>query len=106
MLYEAPHRVRACLEDLVDILGDRIVFVGREMTKLHEDYLFGRASKIAREINPRGEIVIVVSGAETTEDAETESIDLENTPRQELLKQISRRLGVGKRALYEALYRK
>ena len=39
VFYEAPRRVRSTLRDMCEILGDREVFVGREMTKLHEEYV-------------------------------------------------------------------
>ena len=37
VLYEAPHRIRATLEDMLAVLGDRTVALGRELTKAHEE---------------------------------------------------------------------
>jgi 16S rRNA (cytidine1402-2'-O)-methyltransferase len=67
VLYEAPTRVAATLHDLAEVCGfDRPVVVGRELTKLHEEYWRGglAAAALAFTDNPRGEFVLVVAGAE------------------------------------------
>jgi 16S rRNA (cytidine1402-2'-O)-methyltransferase len=67
VLYEAPHRLHACLADLHAVLGDRQACLARELTKVHEE--FQRASLaqlLARthdESSVRGEYTIVVAGA-------------------------------------------
>ncbi|HEY2380831.1 MAG TPA: 16S rRNA (cytidine(1402)-2'-O)-methyltransferase [Terriglobia bacterium] len=66
VFYEAPHRIEAALEDLQDVLGDREACVGREITKLHEEFLFGPISELRGKVKPLGEFVIVVSGATET----------------------------------------
>lgn len=66
ILYESPNRLVEALEALADALGDRPACVGREITKLHEEFRRGTLREIAahyREHPPRGEIVIVVGGA-------------------------------------------
>ncbi len=105
VFYEAPRRIASTLKDMQEILGDREVFVGREMTKLHEEYVFGRLSEVARRTKQLGEAVIVLAGAEKTE-SKPPVVDLETTSRQELLKIAAGRLGVTRKQLYEALYRK
>jgi 16S rRNA (cytidine1402-2'-O)-methyltransferase len=66
VMYEAPHRLRRTLADLVDLFGpDRPVAVVRELTKLHEEVLrLTLAGAVAHftSTEPRGELVIVVSG--------------------------------------------
>ena len=60
-----PHRLRATLEDLRVVLGDRPIVVCRELTKLHEELFHGTPSEALDHFDaPRGEIVIVVAGAE------------------------------------------
>ena len=67
--YEAPHRIRACLADLVAVLGpERDVAIAREMTKLHETLYRGRVDAVRNEVDAdpnavRGEIVLVIAGA-------------------------------------------
>ncbi|MBC8446287.1 MAG: 16S rRNA (cytidine(1402)-2'-O)-methyltransferase [Chloroflexi bacterium] len=72
LLFEAPHRLRAALGDLLDILGDRPLAVCRELTKLHEEVWRGTiAGAVAHfaEHAPRGEFTLVVGGAEKGEEA-------------------------------------
>ena len=67
LLYEAPHKLRATLGDLVQTLGpDRSVTLCRELTKLHEEIVkttLGAAAEHYRANDPRGEYVLVVAGA-------------------------------------------
>lgn len=67
VMYESPHRIVKLLADIAAIDPDRPVCVGREMTKLHEEFLSGPASELASELAARpevkGELAILVSGA-------------------------------------------
>ncbi len=63
---EAPHRLLASLNDIYSALGDRSVFLAKELTKLHETLIFTRLSLVQerlKEISIRGEWVIGVEGA-------------------------------------------
>jgi 16S rRNA (cytidine1402-2'-O)-methyltransferase len=66
VFYEAPHRLRDALDDIENILGDRTIAIAREISKIHEEFMRGRASEIIARISDRdmrGEIVIVVHGS-------------------------------------------
>ena len=64
VVFEAPHRLRASLAAMRDMLGDRRVAVCRELTKLHEEVFRGTLSEaLAWFESPRGEFVLVVEGA-------------------------------------------
>ncbi len=67
VLYEAPHRLLASLDDLLTELGDRPAAVARELTKLHEEIQRGTLSELrqrsAAGSGPRGEYTLVVAGA-------------------------------------------
>ena len=66
VLFESPHRLRAALDDLLAVLGDRPVALARELTKLHEEVWRGTlAEAVAHytEQEPRGEFTLVVGGA-------------------------------------------
>jgi 16S rRNA (cytidine1402-2'-O)-methyltransferase len=65
--YEAPHRLLDGLRDLQEVLGERQVAVARELTKLHEEIWRGPVSDaISRfeNVPPRGEVTLVIAGAE------------------------------------------
>jgi 16S rRNA (cytidine1402-2'-O)-methyltransferase len=68
VLYEAPHRVRATVEDLAGCCGgERRIAVARELTKLHEEVWRGTLSEAQRWLaarEPRGEYVLVLAGAQ------------------------------------------
>jgi len=66
VLYEAPHRIAEMLRDAREILGDRRAVVGREITKLHEEFLRGTLGELAEAAtrrNLRGEITVVIAPA-------------------------------------------
>ncbi len=64
VLFEAPHRLRATLEDMDLVMGDRPIAVCRELTKLHEEVFRGTAAgALQRFETPQGEFAIVVAGA-------------------------------------------
>ena len=64
IFYEAPHRIRATLEDMLTALGDRTVALGRELTKIHEQLAVRPISGHLEELKEeRGEFTLVVAGA-------------------------------------------
>lgn len=57
IFYEAPHRMVETLRDVTEVLGaDRHIVVAREVTKMHEEFLRGRASDVLASLENRGEI--------------------------------------------------
>ena len=63
IFYEAPHRLKNFLEDLLEVFGEREIVLARELTKVHEEFLRGKISELLEKISePRGEFVIVVEG--------------------------------------------
>lgn len=63
VFYESPKRIVRFLAEIADVLGDPEVAVGRELTKMHEEVLRGRASEVATLLPPgrqRGEFVLAV----------------------------------------------
>ncbi len=66
--YEAPHRLIAFLNTALEVYGDRMIFISRELTKVFEENLYMRISEaIAHftENEPRGEFVITITGLES-----------------------------------------
>ncbi len=65
VFFEAPHRLRGTLNDMLATLGDRQIAVCRELTKLYEEVFRGEVSAALEHFAaPRGEFVLVVAGAE------------------------------------------
>jgi 16S rRNA (cytidine1402-2'-O)-methyltransferase len=65
VFFESPRRVHTLLREIVAILGDRRVAVCRELTKLHEEVVRGRAGQVLESIVDRelkGEVAVVVEG--------------------------------------------
>ncbi len=67
IFYEAPHRLRATLDELAAAFGgDRSVTLCRELTKLHEEIwktTLAEAAAHYAQTDPRGEYVLVMAGA-------------------------------------------
>src|SRR5690606_10724335 len=73
VIYESPQRIAALLQDLAEVAGaDRRVAVARELTKMHEEIVrlpLGEAVNADRDRTIRGEVVVVVEGAQEAPDS-------------------------------------
>jgi 16S rRNA (cytidine1402-2'-O)-methyltransferase len=70
IFYESPHRLRQCLRDIFEVLGEREVSIARELTKKFEEVTRGTLSEVMEEFSSReirGEFVIVISGNDIEE---------------------------------------
>ena len=115
ILYEAPHRLAATLEDLVDRCGPlRQVAVIRELTKLHEEVWRGTlagAVDRARAAPPRGEHVLVMAGApvcvpgEAEVEAALQARLSSGQTAKEAVAEVAGELKVPKRRVYDAALR-
>jgi 16S rRNA (cytidine1402-2'-O)-methyltransferase len=69
VLYESPFRVLKLCQDLAELDGERYMCLGREMTKVHEEYLRGRVVEICailrQNSEQKGEFSLYVSGKRT-----------------------------------------
>ncbi|MCW8797159.1 MAG: 16S rRNA (cytidine(1402)-2'-O)-methyltransferase [Chlorobium sp.] len=64
VFYESPHRILKLLGEIENYFSDALVFIAREITKIHEEYLCGTPSEIIERFTDekiRGEFVVVVS---------------------------------------------
>lgn len=95
IFYEAPHRIEATLKDLQEILGDREICVAREITKIHEEFLFGRLSEVRTKVKALGEFVIVISGASEVREEAPLTRDA-----------VLQKLGITRNELYDLFFKK
>ncbi len=62
ILYEAPHRIKDTLSDIIKVLGNRYISISREISKKFEEIYRGKIEDVLKELNePKGEFVIVLS---------------------------------------------
>jgi 16S rRNA (cytidine1402-2'-O)-methyltransferase len=77
VVFETPHRIGAALRDLSQVLGERPLALGRELSKVHETVLRGTAAEVASRLEEpvRGEIAIAIAGAVPGETAPVDETD-------------------------------
>lgn len=127
LFYEAPHHLLATLEELLAALGDREAALGRELTKKFEEFHRGRLTELLNDFSekePRGEFVIVVGGEDSSAAAGAERMIAESGAADDALlspvkfaarlvaaghspkeaaRETAKRLGISRRAVYQAL---
>ena len=112
VLFESALRVVTLLRDVLVELGDRRAAVARELTKLHEEVLRGRVSEVLAALlnsEPRGEMVVVLAGAETPTAALDELVDearhlvADGMRKREAAAAVARRSGGSANEIYRAL---
>lgn len=77
VIYESPYRTKDTVEWIRDLIGPETrLVIGRELTKIHEEYLRGTAAEVAAQLEGRevkGEVVILFEPLAPKEEEETES---------------------------------
>jgi len=118
VFYEAPHRLLETLAEVAEILGsDRHIVVAREVTKLHEEFLRGRAAEVLAELKARGDVkgeitllIAKVEDRELTAESSTVSVaervreimSSEKADEKTALKKVAKERGIGKSEAYRA----
>ena len=120
VFYEVPHRVKETLADLLEILGsDRHIVIAREVTKIHEEFLRGRAGEVLQQLNARAEIkgeITLLIGKEEEAAARAPArpalhqrlqqiMAEEKIDQMAALKQVAREMGISKSEAYRELQR-
>lgn len=118
IFYESPKRVLSFAGEILGIMGDRRAVLGREMTKLHEEFLRGPLSEILSELKKRpvikGECTLLIEGrGEDDEKPSMEMIAKEleaelkhpDARVSEVSKRISEKYGLPKKIVYEEALR-
>jgi 16S rRNA (cytidine1402-2'-O)-methyltransferase len=120
VFYEAPHRVKEAVEDVVEILGaGRQLVIAREVTKIHEEFLRGRAGEVLEILKARGdikgEITLLIGKAEEGQQKMAAGVSVrerleqimaeEKLDEKAALKRIAKEMGVSKSEAYRELQR-
>jgi len=115
VFYETPHRLIETLTDIVEVLGeDRQVVIAREVTKLHEEFLRGRAGDVLATLQARdavkGEITLLIGKAEDQVEKDTPRISVRQRMKQIMaeekldekaaLKKVAKEMGISKSEAY------
>ena len=117
--FEAPHRIQATLRQAAPVFGIRPIVAGRELTKLHQEFVRGTASDLVERFSdPRGEFTIIVGPAVnhldtneirlTDEDVVREFCRMTESAggsRRQALVELARRSGRRPRDVYSAIER-
>jgi 16S rRNA (cytidine1402-2'-O)-methyltransferase len=121
VFYEAPHRLLETLQDVVNVLGgNRHVVVAREVTKIHEEFLRGRAEELLQQFKARGEvkgeITLLIAKPESSElraagsevniaQRIREIMASDRVDEKSALKKAAKERGIGKSEAYRELQR-
>jgi 16S rRNA (cytidine1402-2'-O)-methyltransferase len=120
IFYEAPNRIVETLRDVVKILGEeRHIVIAREVTKLHEEFLRGRAGSVLKQLEQRGdikgEITLLIGKAEDVQPTQPPGRHLAQRVRELMnggqveekaaLKQAAREFGLSRSEAYREFQR-
>ena len=129
VFFEAPHRILKTLTGLVELLGNQPIIIGREVTKIHEEWKEGSASELADYFkHPQGEFVVVIPAARSgdahrgsltpsteasaSRPSDTDVLVLfgqlterEAFGRREAIREVARTLSISSKAVYDAIER-
>ena len=114
IFYEAPHKLRKTLKDLLEGLGDRKISLCRELTKLYEQVIrttISEAIEYFEVTEPKGEFVLVIEGYKETETEKefskedilgvVESLIEEGLSKKDAIKEASLKVNLPKREVYQ-----
>ena len=120
IIYEAPHRLKKTIAELLSVLGNRKLTAVKELTKLHENVFlttFEEALDYYEENEPRGEFVLVIEGRKIEElkkekEASFQEMDInehmklyldKGMDKKEAMKAVAVDRGIPKREVYKML---
>lgn len=118
IIYEAPHKMKATLEDLKEVIENRKVVLARELTKIHEQFIRGNIEELLNKIDDlKGEMILIIEATHETEDSknEFECLSLEEhykyyekqgLNKKEIIKKIANDRKVSKNEIYMKFIKK
>lgn len=109
IFYEAPHRIKETLENILEVFGNRKVCLARELSKIYEEYYRGTITEILEDIDSiKGEIVLVVDG--NTEKVDYDNLDVlehinlyleDGMDEKEAIKKVAKERNIAKSIIYK-----
>ncbi len=117
IFYEAPHRLKEVLPDMAQILGDRAIVVGREITKKFETFTRSTLQELLEHpelLTVKGEFVLIVEGkteqhSEMADMAgpdavsvveEVQQLIITGLAKKEAIREVAKRRGLARRDVY------
>ncbi len=116
IFYEAPHRLKKTLTEMLEVFGNRPAVLARELTKVHEEFLRGNLADLAENLNETlGEYVIIVDGKKNFDESETAEISTENfidaykkfiaqgIDKKTAIREVAKKFNLSRREVYNAV---
>ena len=111
IIYEAPHRLIATLQEIKQLLGNRNIVVAKELTKIHEKFIRGTVEEVIEKVeNPKGEYIILIDGEKIEKENKLNNLSLEEHykfyelqgfDKKEIIKKIAKDRNVNKNEIYQ-----
>lgn len=113
IFYESVHRIKSTLNNMLDVFGDRYICIGREISKVFEEYSRGIISELIGIVdNMKGEFVIIVEGNKKVIDysnldvIEHVSLYLDDMSEMEAIKKVAKERNVSKSVIYNEYHKR
>lgn len=116
IFYEAPHKLKRTIQDLMDAFGgERKIVLARELTKIHEEFLrmsLNEANEYYEEKDIKGEFVVLVEGNKEEKEDPASNLSIEELMNQyleegfdkkEAMKKVAKDKGITKSEVYKYL---
>ena len=114
IFYEAPHRLKKVLTEMLEVFGNRRIVLARELTKIHEEFQRGNLAELVEKIDePIGEFVIVVEGKKNFDEVKIQPaenfIDVykkfiaEGIDKKSAIREVAKKFNLSRRTIYNAV---
>lgn len=113
IFYESVHRIKNTLENIMSVFGDRYICIGREISKIYEEYARGKISEIISIVDDmKGEFVIIVEGNKNIVDfsdldiVEHVKLYLDDLSEMDAIKKVAKERKVPKSLIYNEYHKR
>lgn len=113
IFYESVHRIKNTLKNIMSVFGDRYICIGREISKIYEEYARGKISEIISIVDDmKGEFVIIVEGNKNIVDfsdldiVEHVKLYLDDLSEMDAIKKVAKERKVPKSLIYNEYHKR